>query len=79
VRDGSRLAAELPRGAFVVVPRTGHAAAEESPDEVNALLIAFLKEGLPRVPENLAWSTPSLRSSRSNSPPIPRTPQRSAN
>jgi pimeloyl-ACP methyl ester carboxylesterase len=79
VRDGSRLATELPRGAFVVVPRTGHAAAEESPDEVNTLLITFLKEGLPRVPENLAWSTPSLRSSRSSSPPIPRTPQRSAN
>jgi len=79
VRDGSRLATELPRSVFVVVPRTGHAAAEESPDEVNALLITFLKEGLPRVPENLAWSTPSLRSSRSNSPPIPRTPQRSGN
>ena len=79
LRDGSRLATELPRGGFVIVPRTGHAAAEESPDEVNALLIPFLKEGLPRVPENLAWSTPSLRSSRSNSPPIPRTPQRSAN
>ena len=79
VRVGSRLATELPRGAFVIVPRTGHAAADESPDEVNALLIPFLKEGLPRVPENLAWSTPSLRSSRSSSPPIPRTPQRSAN
>jgi len=79
VRDGSRLATGLPRGAFVIVPRTGHAAAEESPDEVNALLITFLKEGLPRVPENLAWSTPSLRSSRSSSPPIPRTLQRSAN
>jgi pimeloyl-ACP methyl ester carboxylesterase len=58
VRDGSRLAAELPRGVFVVVPRTGHAAAEESPDEVNRLLISFLKEGLPRVPENLAFATP---------------------
>jgi pimeloyl-ACP methyl ester carboxylesterase len=79
VRDGTRLAAELPRGVFVVIPRTGHAAAEESPDEVNRLLITFLKEGLPRVPENLAWSTPSWRSSRSSSPPIPRTRQRSAN
>ncbi len=58
VRDGSRLAAELPRGVFVVVARTGHAAAEESPDEVNKLLISFLKEGLPRVPENLALATP---------------------
>jgi pimeloyl-ACP methyl ester carboxylesterase len=55
VRDGSRLAVELPHGVFVVIPRTGHAAADESPDEVNRLLITFLKEGLPRVPENLAF------------------------
>jgi pimeloyl-ACP methyl ester carboxylesterase len=53
-RDGSRLAAELPRGVFVVIPRTGHAAAEESPDEVNRLLLTFLREGLPRVPADLA-------------------------
>jgi pimeloyl-ACP methyl ester carboxylesterase len=78
VRDGSRLATELPRGAFVVLPGIGHAAAEESPDEVNRLLITFLKEGLPRVPENLAWSTPSWRSSRSSSPSTPRTQRRSA-
>ena len=78
VRDGSRLATELPRGAFVIVPRTGHAAAEESPDEVNRLLIAFLKDGLPRVPENLAWSPSSWRSSLSSSPPIPHTLRRSA-
>lgn len=66
VGDGVRLARELPRGAFVVVPRTGHAAPEESPDEVNRLLLEFLKEGLSRIPENVAWSTPSLRSSRSS-------------
>lgn len=78
VRDGSRLATELPRGAFVVLPRTGHAAAEESADEVSRLLIAFLKEGLPRIPENLAWSTPSWRSSRSSSPSIRPTRPRSA-
>jgi pimeloyl-ACP methyl ester carboxylesterase len=66
LRDGSRLARELPRGAFVVVPRTGHAAAEESADEVNRLLIDFLREGLSRIPENVAWSTPSSRSSRSS-------------
>ncbi len=60
VRDGSRLAAELPRGVFVVIPRTGHAAAEESPDEVNRLLIAFLREGLPRIPDNVARSTPAV-------------------
>ena len=54
VRDGGRLVAELPRGVFVVIPRTGHAAAEESPDEVNRLLLTFLREGLPRVPADLA-------------------------
>lgn len=80
VRDGGRLATELPRGAFVVLPGVGHAAAEENADEVNRLLITFLKEGLPRVPENLAWRTPS---SLSQSWPfsnrsIPRTPRRSA-
>jgi pimeloyl-ACP methyl ester carboxylesterase len=56
VRDGSRLAAELPRSVFAVIPRTGHVAPEESPDEVNELLISFLKEGLPRIPTNLALS-----------------------
>ncbi|HXM39501.1 MAG TPA: alpha/beta fold hydrolase [Gemmatimonadales bacterium] len=68
LHDGSRLARELPRGAFVVVPRTGHAAAEESPDEVNRLLIAFLKEGLSRIPENVAWSSSSSQLSRSSRP-----------
>ena len=64
--DGSRLARELPRGAFSVVARTGHAAAEESPDEVNRLLLDFLKQGLSRIPENVAWSTPSSPRSRSS-------------
>jgi len=58
VADGMRLAAELPRGAFVVIPRTGHAAADESADEVNGLLVTFLKEGLARVPGDLAYSPP---------------------
>lgn len=79
LRDGSRLATELPRGAFAVLPGVGHAAAEEDPDEVNRLLITFLKEGLPRVPENLAWSTPSSQSWRFNRPSIPPTRQRSTN
>lgn len=68
LRDGVKLASELPRGAFVVVSRAGHTPAEETPDELNRLLIDFLKEGLSRIPENVAWSTPSLRSSRSSSP-----------
>jgi hypothetical protein len=79
VSDGSRIATELPRGAFIVLPGIGHAAAEEAPDDVNRILISFLKEGLPRVPENLAWSTPSSQFWRSSSPPIPPTLQRSGN
>jgi pimeloyl-ACP methyl ester carboxylesterase len=54
LRDGSRLASDLPRAAFVVIPQTGHAAAEEAPDAVNRSLLAFLKEGLPHLPENVA-------------------------
>ena len=68
LRDGSRLAKELPRGVFVILPRTGHAAAEESADEVNRLLIDFLKEGLSRIPENVAWYSPSSRLLRSSNP-----------
>jgi len=79
VRDGSRIATELPRGAFIVLPGVGHAAAEEAPDDVNRLLVTFLKEGLPRVPENLAWSTPSSQFWRSSSPSTPPTLQRSGN
>jgi len=65
--DGARFARELPRSEFVVLDRTGHDAPEESPDQVNPLLLAFLKEGLTRIPENVAWSTPSSRYLRSSS------------
>jgi len=69
VRDGARFARELPRSEFVVVERSGHNPHEESPDRVNQLLLGFLKEGLSRIPENVAWySPPSLRYSRSSSP-----------
>ncbi len=54
VAFGRALAAELLRVAFVVVPGAGHSVQEEAPEEVNRLLVAFLTEGLPRVPENLA-------------------------
>lgn len=67
-RDGSRLASELPRAAFVFIPRAGHQPAEESPDEVNRVVVDFLKQGLTRIPENVAWSSPSSRSSRSSNP-----------
>lgn len=59
---GRLLATELPRAAYVVVPGAGHAVNEETPDAVNSLVLSFLKNGLPRIPENLAWSaSPSSR------------------
>ena len=68
VRDGARFSRELPRSEFVVVPRSGHNAHEESPERVNQLLLDFLKEGLSRIPENVAWySPPSSQHSRSSS------------
>ena len=67
---GSRMARDVPRSAFVVLTRTGHAAPEENPAEVNRVLLEFLKEGLSRIPENVAWSSPppSSRSSQSSNP-----------
>jgi pimeloyl-ACP methyl ester carboxylesterase len=57
LRDGTRFSRDIPRSALVVIPRTGHDAAEESPAEVNNFLLDFLKEGLARVPENVALAT----------------------
>jgi pimeloyl-ACP methyl ester carboxylesterase len=54
LRDGSRMAGELPRVAFITIPRAGHAAAEEASADVNPILLAYLKHGLPRIPESLA-------------------------
>jgi pimeloyl-ACP methyl ester carboxylesterase len=54
VSDGSRFARELPRSEFVLLQRTGHDAPEESADQVNRVLLDFLKSGLTRVPENVA-------------------------
>ena len=51
---GRALAAGIPRAAFLSVPGAGHAVQEEAPDEVNRLLIRFLKDGLPRIPGDLA-------------------------
>ena len=51
---GRALAAGITRSAFVSVPRAGHSVQEEAPDEVNHLLIRFLKDGLPRIPTDLA-------------------------
>jgi len=51
---GHALAAGITRSAFVSVPRAGHSVQEEAPDEVNHLVIRFLKDGLPRIPADLA-------------------------
>jgi len=54
LRLGRALASGVTRSAFLSVPRAGHSVQEEAPDEVNHLLIRFLKDGLPRVPADLA-------------------------
>ena len=51
---GRALAAGITRSALVSVPRAGHSVQEEAPDEVNHLLIKFLRDGLPRIPQDLA-------------------------
>ena len=51
---GRALAAGITRSAFVTVPRAGHSVQEEAPDEVNHLVIRFLKDGRPRIPADLA-------------------------
>ena len=54
LRLGRALAAGITRSAFVSVPRAGHSVQEEAPGEVNHLVIRFLKDGLPRIPADLA-------------------------
>jgi pimeloyl-ACP methyl ester carboxylesterase len=51
---GHALAAGITRSAFVSVPRAGHSVQEEAPGEVNHLVIRFLKDGVPRIPADLA-------------------------
>jgi pimeloyl-ACP methyl ester carboxylesterase len=51
---GRALAAQLERVAFFIIPRAGHVPQEEAPDSTNRLLLMFLTDGLPRIPENLA-------------------------
>jgi len=51
---GRALASGIMRSAFLTVPQAGHSVQEEAPDEVNHLVIRFLKDGLPRVPADLA-------------------------
>jgi pimeloyl-ACP methyl ester carboxylesterase len=58
---GRRLAAEIERVAFIVIPSSGHALPEEAPAAFNRLLIEFLGHGLPRIPDDLALSAPARR------------------
>ena len=51
-------AAGIPRSALLTVQHAGHSVQEEAPDEVNRLVIKFLKEGLPRIPSDLALERP---------------------
>src|SRR5881628_3778463 len=51
---GRLMAGQIPRSAFVMARHAGHAVQEEAPADVNHLLIRFLKQGVTRVPENLA-------------------------
>ena len=54
---GRALAAGIPHAAFLSVPRAGHSVQEEAPEEVNRLVLRFLKDGLARVPGDLAAMT----------------------
>ena len=58
LRLGERMALELANGALVAIPGAGHDVQEERPDELVPTLLAFLREGLPRPPRNLAIVTP---------------------
>jgi len=51
---GQDMALELPNGALVAVPGAGHNVQEERPDQVVQPLLAFLRDGLPRPPADLA-------------------------
>jgi len=61
LRDGSRFARELQRSELALLSHSGHDAPEESPDQVNRYLLAYLKEGLSRIPENVAVVAASER------------------
>jgi pimeloyl-ACP methyl ester carboxylesterase len=54
LRDGSRFARELQRSELALLAHSGHDAPEESPDQVNRYLLAYLRDGLSRIPENVA-------------------------
>jgi 4,5:9,10-diseco-3-hydroxy-5,9,17-trioxoandrosta-1(10),2-diene-4-oate hydrolase len=55
---GQQMALELATGALVAIPGAGHNVQEERPEEVVPTLLAFLRQGLPRPPGNLAGIGP---------------------
>jgi pimeloyl-ACP methyl ester carboxylesterase len=51
---GRVLAAGIARSSLLTVAHAGHSVQEEAPEEVNRLVIKFLREGLPQIPADLA-------------------------
>ncbi len=62
---GRLMAASIPHAAFLTVP-AGHSVQEEAPDDVNHLLIRFLREGLARIPADLALARAGATFSSTN-------------
>ena len=54
VTIGQGMALRLPRVAFVLVPDAGHDVPDEAPAALDRSLIAFLEQGLPAPPANVA-------------------------
>jgi pimeloyl-ACP methyl ester carboxylesterase len=57
-RLGRALASDLPRVAYLSVRNAGYALPEEAPAEVSPLLLAFLRDGVPAPPSNVAVISP---------------------
>jgi pimeloyl-ACP methyl ester carboxylesterase len=51
---GEQMALALPRAALVMVPGAGHDLPDEDPGALTRHLIAFLQQGLPKPPPNVA-------------------------
>ena len=51
---GEQMVAGLPRAAFVLVPGAGHDLPDEDPTALLRALVAFLQQGIPKPPPNVA-------------------------
>lgn len=56
---GRDIASELLRVAYLSIPSAGHALPEEAPTAVSRLVIAFVRDGVPAAPANLASREPA--------------------